>query len=471
MRDKNYLRSTKIVATVGTATDDIPKIRSLIKAGVNVFRLNFSHGNHGDHLKRITYIRSAENDLNCNVAILADLQGPKFRIGKVKEDVKVIKGSSYIFDKNTEIGDFSRVNLSHDEIYESLSIGSNILMDDGKLQFEVKDIVKDKIKTEVIVGGYIKSNKGVNLPDVVLNTSPLTSKDIEDLKFILNQEIDWIALSFVQKLSDVEEVKKYINDKACIIAKIEKPSALKELNKIIDACDGIMVARGDLGVELPPEEVPGIQKDIILKCRQAGKPVIVATQMLESMIESPSPTRAEASDVATAVFDGADAVMLSAETAVGLFPIETVNIMDRIIFSAENHVKKHPGDGPQNLKVENYVYNAVSRSAVSLAESVKAKAVVAFTASGNTAYRMARERPNLLLVVMTPEVRVKRKLSLLWGAYSFFSKVQGYEAAIKEAREIIITEKLAKQGDTIVVVAGMPFGVSGSTNSIRVVDV
>ena len=232
MSGLEFLRSTKIVATVGTATDDIHKIKSLIKAGVNVFRLNFSHGNHGDHLKRITYIRSAENDLNCNVAILADLQGPKFRIGKVKEDVKVIRGSSYIFDKKTEIGDFSRVNLSHDEIYESLSIGSNILMDDGKLQFEVKDIVKDKIKTEVIVGGYIKSNKGVNLPDVVLNTSPLTSKDIEDLKFILNQEIDWIALSFVQKLSDVEEVKKYINDKACIIAKIEKPSALIELNKI-----------------------------------------------------------------------------------------------------------------------------------------------------------------------------------------------------------------------------------------------
>ncbi len=471
MRDKNYLRSTKIVATIGTATDDIQKIKSLIKAGVNVFRLNFSHGNHGDHLKRITYIRSAENELGCNVAILADLQGPKFRIGKVKEDIKVIKGSTYNFDKKTEIGDFSRVNLSHDEIYESLSIGSNILMDDGKLQFRVKDISKNIIKTEVIVGGYVKSNKGVNLPDVVLNTSPLTSKDIEDLKFILNQEIDWIALSFVQKLRDVEEVKKYVEDKVCIIAKIEKPSALKELNKIIEACDGIMVARGDLGVELPPEEVPGIQKDIILKCRQAGKPVIVATQMLESMIESPSPTRAEASDVATAVFDGADAVMLSAETAVGSFPIETVTIMDRIIFSAENHIKMHPGDGPQNLKVENYVYNAVSRSAVSLAEAVNAKAVVAFTASGNTAFRMARERPNLLLVVMTPEVKVKRKLSLLWGAYSFFSKVQGYEAAIKEAREIIKIEKLAKQGDAIVVVAGMPFGVSGSTNSIRVVDI
>ncbi len=471
MRDKNYLRSTKIVATVGTATDDIKKIKSLIRAGVNVFRLNFSHGNHGDQLKRITYIRSAEIELGCNVAILADLQGPKFRIGKVKENIRVIKGSTYIFDKKTEIGDFRRVNLQHNEIYESLSIGSNILMDDGKLRFRVKDISKDIIKTEVIVGGYIKSNKGINLPDVVLNTSPITSKDIEDLKFILNQEIDWIALSFVQKLRDVEKVKKYIEDKACIIAKIEKPSALKELNKIIGACDGIMVARGDLGVELPPEEVPGIQKDIILKCRQAGKPVIVATQMLESMIESPSPTRAEASDVATAVFDGADAVMLSAETAVGLFPIETVTMMDRIIFSAENHIKMHPGDGPQNLKVENYVYNAVSRSAVSLAESVNAKAVVAFTASGNTAFRMARERPNLLLVVMTPEVKVKRKLSLLWGAYSFFSKVQGYEAAIKEAREIIKIEKLAKQGDAIVVVAGMPFGVSGSTNSIRVVDI
>ena len=232
-----------------------------------------------------------------------------------------------------------------------------------------------------------------------------------------------------------------------------------------------MVARGDLGVELPPEKVPGIQKEIILECRQAGKPVIVATQMLESMIESPSPTRAEASDVATAVFDGADAVMLSAETAVGLFPTEAVTIMNRIICSAEKHIKIHPGDGPQNLKVENFVYNAVSSSAVSLAEAVNAKAVVAFTASGNTAYRMARERPNLLLVVMTPEEKVKRRLSLLWGAYSFFSKVQGYEPAIQEAREIIKKEKFANDGDTIVVVAGMPFGVSGSTNSIRVVDI
>ena len=471
MSGLEFLRSTKIVSTVGTSTDGTSKLKSLIKAGVNVFRLNFSHGNHGDHLKRITNIRSVANEVGCNIAILADLQGPKFRIGEVKSDIKVIKGNNYIFDKNIEIGDFSRVNLSHDEIYESLSIGSNILMDDGKLQFVVKKISKDKINTEVVVGGYIKSNKGINLPDVVINTNPLTPKDIEDLKFILNQDVDWIALSFVQKLSDVEEVKKYIGDKAGVIAKIEKPSALKELTSIIGACEGIMVARGDLGVELPPEKVPGIQKEIILECRQAGKPVIVATQMLESMIDSPSPTRAEASDVATAVFDGADAVMLSAETAVGLFPTEAVTIMDRIICSAEKHIKSHRGDGPQNLKVENFVYNAVSHSAVSLAESVKAKAVVAFTASGNTAYRMARERPDLLLVVMTPDEKVKRRLSLLWGAYSFFSKVQGYEAAIEEARQIIRKQKFANNGDAIVVVAGMPFGISGSTNSIRVVDI
>ncbi|MDC0975795.1 pyruvate kinase [Alphaproteobacteria bacterium] len=471
MSGLEFLRSTKIVSTVGTATDGTSKLKSLIKAGVNVFRLNFSHGNHGDHLKRITNIRSVANELGCNIAILADLQGPKFRIGEMKSDIKVIKGNNYIFDKNAEIGDFSRVNLSHDEIYESLSIGSNILMDDGKLQFVVKKISRGKINTEVVVGGYIKSNKGINLPDVVINTNPLTPKDKEDLKFILNQDVDWIALSFVQKLSDVEEVKKYIGDKAGVIAKIEKPSALKELKSIIGACEGIMVARGDLGVELPPEKVPGIQKEIILECRQAGKPVIVATQMLESMIDSPSPTRAEASDVATAVFDGADAVMLSAETAVGLFPTEAVTIMDRIICSAEKHIKSHRGDGPQNLKVENFVYNAVSHSAVSLAESVKAKAVVAFTASGNTAYRMARERPNLLLVVMTPDEKVKRRLSLLWGAYSFFSKVQGYEAAIEEARQIIRKQKFAKNGDAIVVVAGMPFGISGSTNSIRVVDI
>ena len=471
MNNLDLLRATKIVATLGTTSDDKEVIKSLIIAGVNVFRLNFSHGNHGDHLKRITNIRAVEKEMDCNVAILTDLQGPKYRIGEVVENIKVIKGNNYIFDKNSKLGDLKRVNLPHEEIYNSLAIGSKILMDDGKLQFEVIEITDESIKTEVIVGGYIKSRKGINLPDVVLNTSPLTPKDIDDLKFILTQEIDWIALSFVQKLSDVLEVKKYVGNKAGIIAKIEKPSALGELKEIIAACEGVMVARGDLGVELPPESVPGIQKEIILACREQGKPVIVATQMLESMIDSPSPTRAEASDVATAVFDGADAVMLSAETAVGQFPIETVTIMNRIICSAEMHIKDHPHNAPQVLENGNLIYHAVSRSAVKLAESVGASAVVAFTASGSTAYRMARERPNLLLVVMTPKLKVKRRLSLLWGAYSFVSKVQGYEAAIQEAKDIIKNKSFAKTDDTIVVVAGMPFGISGSTNSIRVVDI
>ena len=471
MKNINLLRSTKIVATLGTASDEKEVIKSLISAGVNVFRLNFSHGNHGDHLKRITNIRLVEKEMDTNVAILADLQGPKCRIGEVVENIKVLKGNICTFDMSSKIGDLKRVNLSHEEIYRSITIGSKILMDDGKLEFKVIDITNNSIKTEVKVGGYIKSRKGINLPDVVLNTSPLTTKDINDLKFILNQEIDWIALSFVQRLSDVLEVKKYIGEKAGIIAKIEKPSALKELKEIIGACEGIMVARGDLGVELPPERVPGIQKEIIHACRLVGKPVIVATQMLESMIDSPSPTRAEASDVATAVFDGADAVMLSAETAVGQFPFETVTIMNRIICSAENHIRMHPGDAPQVLDIGNLVYHAVSRSAVRLAESVNARAIVAFTASGNTAYRIARERPNLLLIVMTPELKVKRRLSLLWGVYPFVSKVQGYEPAIQEAQEIMKKENFAKIGDAIIVVAGMPFGISGWTNSIRVVDI
>ena len=464
-------RNTKIIATLGPSSSSPSMIHSLFMAGADIFRLNFSHGTHNEQRRKVYHIRQYEKRVGRPIAILGDLQGPKFRIGAVKNESKVIKGSNYIFDKNPEIGDFKRVNLPHDEIFKSLSIGSNILMDDGKLQFKVKDISKDEIKTEVVVGGSIKSNKGLNLPDVVLNTNPLTSKDIEDLKFILNQEIDWIALSFVQKLKDVEEVKKYIGDKAGVIAKIEKPSALKELNKIIEACDGIMVARGDLGVELAPEEVPGIQKEIILKCRQAGKPVIVATQMLESMIETPSPTRAEASDVATAVFDGADAVMLSAETAVGQYPVDSVNTMSNILEATEMHIKLHPHDSPRALKKENSIYHAVSNAAVNLAETVNAKAIVAFTASGKTAFRISRERPDLLLIVMTPENLVRRKLSLLWGARSFLSKVQGYEAAIKEARQTIKINKLAKVNENIIVVAGMPFGIEGTTNSIRVVTI
>ena len=471
MKNTQFLRSTKIVATLGPSSNTENKIKKLIFAGVNVFRLNFSHGSHEDHLSTINIIRRIETKLKLQLGILADLQGPKFRIGKVEDNVKLKVNDLFILDKEKEIGSRKRAYLGHNEIYRSIKINSIILIDDGKIKLKVLSKKKDILKTKVLVGGNLSSNKGVNLPNLILDTKPITAKDRNDLTFILENEIDWIALSFVQKVDDVKYVKKIIKNKKPLISKIEKPSALNDLDQIIELSDGIMVARGDLGVELPPSNVPGIQKNIIMACRVLGKPVIVATQMLESMINTPVPTRAEASDVATAVFDGADAVMLSAETAVGQYPVDSVNTMSNILEATEKHIKLHPHDSPRALKKENSIYHAVSNAAVNLAETVNAKAIVAFTASGKTAFRISRERPDLLLIVMTPENVVRRKLSLLWGARSFLSKVQGYEAAIKEARQTIKINKLAKVNENIIVVAGMPFGIEGTTNSIRVVTI
>ena len=471
MKNTQFLRSTKIVATLGPSSNTENKIKKLIFAGVNVFRLNFSHGSHEDHLSTINIIRRIETKLKLQLGILADLQGPKFRIGKVEDNVKLKVNDLFILDKEKEIGSRKRAYLGHNEIYKSIKTNSIILIDDGKIKLKVLSKKKDILKTKVLVGGNLSSNKGVNLPNLILDTKPITAKDRNDLTFILENEIDWIALSFVQKVDDVKYVKKIIKNKKPLISKIEKPSALNDLDQIIELSDGIMVARGDLGVELPPSNVPGIQKNIIMACRVLGKPVIVATQMLESMINTPVPTRAEASDVATAVFDGADAVMLSAETAVGQYPVDSVNTMSNILEATEMHIKLHPHDSPRALKKENSIYHAVSNAAVNLAETVNAKAIVAFTASGKTAFRISRERPDLLLIVMTPENKVRRKLSLLWGARSFLSKVQGYEAAIKEARQTIKINKLAKVNENIIVVAGMPFGIEGTTNSIRVVTI
>ena len=471
MKNTQFLRSTKIVATLGPSSNTENKIKKLIFAGVNVFRLNFSHGSHEDHLSTINIIRRIETKLKLQLGILADLQGPKFRIGKVEDNVKLKVNDLFILDQEKEIGSRKRAYLGHNEIYKSIKINSIILIDDGKIKLKVLSKKKDILKTKVLVGGNLSSNKGVNLPNLILDTKPITAKDRNDLTFILENEIDWIALSFVQKVDDVKYVKKIIKNKKPLISKIEKPSALNDLDQIIELSDGIMVARGDLGVELPPSNVPGVQKNIIMACRVLGKPVIVATQMLESMINTPVPTRAEASDVATAVFDGADAVMLSAETAVGQYPVESVNTMSNILEATEMHIKLHPHDSPRALKKENSIYHAVSNAAVNLAETVNAKAIVAFTASGKTAFRISRERPDLLLIVMTPENIVRRKLSLLWGARSFLSKVQGYEAAIKEARQTIKINKLAKVNENIIVVAGMPFGIEGTTNSIRVVTI
>ncbi|MGA1022178.1 MAG: pyruvate kinase [Candidatus Puniceispirillaceae bacterium] len=463
-------RSTKIVATIGNVSSDPAMLRQLHDAGVNVFRLNFSHGTQADQGARIDAIRAMEAETGIPTCILADLQGPKFRVGLVDDGVVVTAGKQIVFDMKTDTGNAARVGLPHPEIFKSMYPGARLLMDDGKLVFKVVKIDDASFTAEVIVGGPLKSNKGVNLPDIILDTNPLTEKDLNDLEFALKKGVDWVALSFVQRVNDVVAARTIIGKQAGIMAKIEKPAALDDLHNIIDAVDGVMVARGDLGVELPPEQVPGWQKTIISKCRMIGKPVVVATQMLESMIDAPTPTRAEASDVAGAVFDGADAVMLSAETAAGHYPIEAVQFMSRIVIEAESHIAKHPESGPGELPVEHSVYHAVARTCVALAETVEAKVMVAFSSSGNTAVRIARERPTIPFLVMTPNLVVQRRLGLLWGtrtAASAFS--EDFESAITEAIDEIKRRNLAGRGQQIVVVAGMPFGIEGTTNSMRVV--
>ena len=463
-------RSTKIVATLGDVSSSPAILASLCAAGVNVFRLNFSHGTREEQGARIDAIRALEAETGAPSCILADLQGPKFRVGKVAEGVIVEAGEQITFDLSTDKGSARIVGLPHAEIFKAMYPGARLLMDDGKLVFKVVSVDIESFVAEVLVGGPLKSRKGVNLPDIVLDTTPLTEKDLADLEYALSKGVDWVALSFVQRASDVIAARTIIGKQAALMSKIEKPAALKDLNDIIAASDGVMVARGDLGVELPPEQVPGWQKTIISKCRMIGKPVVVATQMLESMIEAPTPTRAEASDVAGAVFDGADAVMLSAETAAGHYPVESVEFMARIVASAEAHIRFNPGSGPIGLPVEQSVYHAVAKTSVALAETVGAKVMVAFSSSGNTAVRIARERPSIPFLVMTPDVKVQRKLCLLWGTRSSASAYSDdFESAIIEAIGEIRNRGMAVTGQQIVVVAGMPFGIVGTTNSMRVV--
>jgi len=463
-------RATKIVATLGNVSSSPEMLGKLAAAGVNVFRLNFSHGTREEQGARIDAIRALEAKTGNPSCILADLQGPKFRVGKVADDTVVISGERIVFDLKTDMGNAKIVGLPHAEIFKAMYPGARLLMDDGKLVFKVVSVDTESFEAEIIVGGPLKSRKGVNLPDIILDTTPLTEKDLADLAYALEKGVDWVALSFVQRASDVIAARTIVGKQAALMSKIEKPAALNDLDDIIAASDGVMVARGDLGVELPPEQVPGWQKTIISKCRMVGKPVVVATQMLESMIEAPTPTRAEASDVAGAVFDGADAVMLSAETAAGHYPVESVEFMARIVTAAEAHIRSDPASGPGELPVEHSVYHAVARTSVALAETVEAKAMVAFSSSGNTAVRIARERPGIPFLVMTPHPDVQRKLCLLWGTHSAASAYsEDFESAITEAITEIRRRGMAGTGQQVVVVAGMPFGIVGTTNSMRVV--
>ncbi|MGC6531022.1 MAG: pyruvate kinase [Candidatus Puniceispirillaceae bacterium] len=462
--------STKILATLGDHTGTAEMVTKLVQAGVNMLRLNFSHGTQDDHAKRIKAIREVEEQLGQPIGILADLQGPKYRIGVMEDDVIITEGEEVTFTLDDVVGTKTRICLPHADIMKAMMPKTTIVMDDGKLRLTVASVSDAQFTAKVVTGGPVKSRKGVNVPDVVLDTKPLTDKDLSDLSFALDQGVDGVALSFVQRASDVIEAKALIKDRAFLISKIEKPAALDDIDDIIAASDAIMIARGDLGVELPSEVVPSVQKRLIRKCRLVGKPVVVATQMLESMITAPTPTRAEASDVATAVFDGADTVMLSAETAAGAYPVEAVSIMSRIITTTEAHIASHPDDGPSQLQVEPSIYHAVAQSAVKLADDIQAAALVVFTASGNTAVRVARERPAMPFVVMTPDPKVQRRLTMLWGAKTAAQAETDYESAIQLASDHVRTTGMGRMGEQIVVVAGMPFGKAGTTNSMRVVE-
>ena len=448
-------------------------LEALFLAGVDTFRLNFSHGTHEDHAKVHAAIRALETKVGRPIGILQDLQGPKIRVGTIKDGkIAVMAGEQVRFVLSGSDGDKTSIPLPHPEIFEAVTPGDDLLIDDGRVRVRVTGLGADFIDAKIIVGGSISNRKGVNVPSAVLNLSPLTAKDRADLAFGLELGVDWIALSFVQKPADVIEACALIGDRAGVMAKVEKPAALDHIDDIIRLSGAIMVARGDLGVEIPHEDVPGRQKELIRSCRLAGKPVIIATQMLDSMIAAPTPTRAEASDVATASYDGADAVMLSAESASGRYPLEAVEMMNRIIESTERHKMYRPIVDASQPGEEETAPHAVAAAAADLAAAIHASAIVAFTSSGTTAARIARKRPKVAVLAITPDQRVARQLSLLWGAHSVLSEdISTYEEMVERATKISLSEAFAKQAASIVVVAGIPFAEAGTTNNLRVVQI
>jgi pyruvate kinase len=466
-------RRAKIVATVGPASGSPEMLEQLFLAGVDTFRLNFSHGTHEDHAKVHAAIRALETKVGRPIGILQDLQGPKIRVGTIRDGkIAVVADERVRFVLSGSDGDKMSIPLPHPEIFEAVTPGDDLLIDDGRVRVRVTGLGADFIDAKVIIGGTISNRKGVNVPSAVLNLSPLTAKDRADLAFGLELGVDWIALSFVQKPADIIEACALVGDRAGVMAKIEKPAALEHIDDIIRLSGAIMVARGDLGVEIPHEDVPGRQKELIKSCRLAGKPVIVATQMLDSMIAAPTPTRAEASDVATAIYDGADAVMLSAESATGRYPREAAEMMNRIIESTERHKMYRPILDASQPGEEETAPHAVAAAAADLAAAIHASAIVAFTSSGTTAARIARKRPKVAVLAITPDQRVARQLCLLWGAHSVLSEdINTYEEMVDRATEIALTEAFAKQAASIVVVAGIPFGEAGTTNNLRVVQI
>jgi pyruvate kinase len=464
-------RKVKILATLGPASSDAKMIRRLMLAGADAFRINMSHGDQKQKAKLVSAIRALEKEFHRPSTILFDLQGPKLRVGHFEGGRTVLeKGKRFILDQDEKAGNNGRVQLPHAELFQSIRPGTRILIDDGKIRLNVLESDGGQIVSEVKVGGTVSDNKGVNVPDVVVPIPALTDKDRDDLQFALEQRADWIALSFVQRPEDVAEARTLIGDRAALLAKIEKPAAIDRLNDIIALADAVMVARGDLGVELPPEQVPPLQNKIVAAARQFGKPVVVATQMLESMVTSPTPTRAEVSDVATAIYDGADAVMLSAESATGQYPCESVAMMDRIARSAEHDPSYQARVHFTQTRLEPTTADALAGSARQIAQTVSATAMVCYTSSGATARRIARERPPVPLLAMSPSQHTARRMGLLWGVHAVHSRdVSSFEEMVEKGKRMALRHQIAKGGDRIVLMAGIPFGTAGSTNVLHVV--
>ncbi|WP_432201288.1 pyruvate kinase [Erythrobacter sp. W53] len=464
-------RKVKILATVGPASRSPEMLERLFKAGVDAFRVNMSHGEHDDHAATISSIRDLEAQYARPIAILADLQGPKLRVGKFKDGKAVIRhGGHFTLDRNSEPGDETRVELPHPELFGLLDKGQRLLINDGKIRLRVIRADEDAILCSAEVGGVISDRKGVNVPDAEIPIPALTDKDRRDLAFATAQGVDWVGLSFVQRPEDLAEARKLMGGKGALCAKIEKPMAVSRLDEIIEMSDGIMVARGDLGVELEPQEVPPLQKKIVNATRMAGKPVIVATQMLESMIESPAPTRAEVSDVANAVYDGADAVMLSAETAAGDWPEEAVTIMDKIAAQVE-------GDDAYLERVrfletppDETTADALAHSCMTIADTVSISAITVFTGSGSTARRVVRERPSVPVMVLTPSLDTARRVALLWGTHAVATKdIGSFEEMIAKGKRMSLRHGFGQAGSKLIALAGVPFGTPGSTNLLHVV--
>jgi pyruvate kinase len=463
-------RNAKIIATLGPGTSDEKSISDLFRAGVDVFRLNFSHGSHADHQERFDTIRKLEKEFVRPIGILMDLQGPKLRLGNFENGkVELHAGNPFRLDLTETLGNDVGATLPHPEIFAALKPEMKLLLDDGKIELRVQKCGADYAETMVITGGKISDHKGVNVPSAMLDLSPITEKDRKDLEFGLELGVDWVALSFVQRPGDIAEAKELVAGRAGVLAKLEKPSAIDYLDEIVEMTDAVMVARGDLGVELPPEDVPAIQKQILYSCRHHGKPVVVATQMLESMIYAPTPTRAEVSDVATAIYDGADAVMLSAETAVGEYPIETVSMMDRIINRVEVDPLYRKISDAERREPENTAADAITAAARQSAQTLSAAAIVTFSSSGSTTLRAARERPTVPILGLTPNEKTARLLALVWGVHSVLTPgLTSFSEMVDMAVETALKEEFASGDDALVVTAGVPFGTIGATNILRI---